>query len=74
MSPYLLLLPAAICCLGFIWQASEAAHEWATLPARIAPSYAGLPQALALSLVCFLATVVALVPVFAHALATGGAR
>lgn len=74
MSPYLLLLPTVLCCLGFIWQASEAAHEWGTLPARIAPSHAGLAQAIALSLLCFVAMVIALVPVFAHAIASGGAR
>jgi hypothetical protein len=74
MSPYLLILPAALCGIGCVWQASEAAYEWNTRRARIQPSYAGVAQAALLSVLCFCATIVSLVPVVAHSVALGGGR
>lgn len=74
MSPYLHLLPAALCALGALWQASEAAHEWRTLAARLTPDRGPFLQAATLAALAFAAAVIAMVPPIAHAIATGAAR
>lgn len=74
MSPYLHLLPAALCAVGAIWQTCEAAHEWRMNTASINPDRGRVAQAATLAALCFAGFAISLAPALAHAVSTGAAR
>lgn len=69
-----LIVPAALCALGCIYFAAEAAHELRTRPARLNPSHAALAQFVALSAICFAGCAIALMPVLLLAIDAAIAR